>query len=67
MRLPTPVLVSDPFFDLIGQRVAIPRGEGMKNKKIVKENARNAARKARTQGKGYDKRAYDGSAEARDD
>ena len=39
----------------------------MKEKKSVKENARNAARKARTQGKGYDKRAYDGSAEARDD
>ena len=39
----------------------------MNKEKIVKENARNAARKARTQVKGYDKRAYDGSAEARDD
>ena len=29
---------------------------------ILKENARNAARKARTQTKGYDRKAYDGNA-----
>ena len=34
----------------------------MKKEKIEKENARNAARKARTQTKGYDRKAYDGNA-----